>query len=134
MLFYYLYHIQDLCFGLLILSLLVTLCVVYGYSVNAQRSSIDPEKRNYHPGLVLLVFFTWPIVIPVLISLFLVRVLLYAIFTIVFTLLLILLPRDTPNPTRIEAKMAKLGEKLLEANLFLIRVMLRPWVSEPDVI
>jgi|SRR5215210_2406771 len=134
MLFYYLYHLQDLCFGILIISLLITVCAVYSYSVNAQRSQEDPEKRNYRPGLVLLAFFTWPILIPALISIFLVRVLLYAVFMVVFTLFLIILPRDTSEPTWIESKMTKLGDVLLEANLFLIRVLLRPWSNEPETI
>jgi len=134
MLFYYLYHLQDLCFGTLIISLLITVCAVYAYSANARRSQEDPEKRIYHPGLVLVAFFTWPILIPALISLFLVRVLLYAIFMIVFTVFLIILPREAPQPTWVESKMTKLGDALLEANLFLIRVLLRPWASAPETI
>ena len=134
MLFYYLYHLQDLCLGILIISLFITVCVVYAYSANTQRPQENPEKRNYHPGLVFLAFFTWPILIPALISLFLVRVLLYAIFMIVFTLFLIVLPREAPQPTWVESKMTKLGDALLEANLFLIRVLLRPWANAPDAI
>ena len=134
MLFYYVYLVKYLCIGALILSLFVAVCAGYAYSVNAQRSQEDPEKRNYPPGAWILAIFTWPILLPIVISLFLIRVLLYSLFIIVFSVLLLIIPRETPEPTRVESEMTKIGNALLEANTFLIKLMLRPWIIEPEAV
>jgi hypothetical protein len=134
MLFYYLYYVKYLCFGALIVSLLVAACAGYAYSANSHRAADDPEKRNYGPGAFILVFFTWPVLLPILISLFLLRVLLYGIFIVFFILFLFIIPRESPQPTWLESKMTKLGDALLRANSFLIKLMLRPWATEPETI
>jgi hypothetical protein len=134
MLFYYLYYAKYVCIGALIVSLLAAVCAAYAYSINAQRSEGDPEKREYRPGAFLLVFFTWPILLPLLISLFLLRVLFYGFFISVFAVILMFIPRELPEPTGLERKLAKIGDKLLEANAFIIRLMLRPWANEPETL
>lgn len=131
MLFYYLYHLQDFCLGILIISLLVTACAGYAYFVNSQRSADDPEKKKYHPEALLLVLFTWPILLPVIVSLFLLRVLVYSLFVILFAIFLLIIPRETREPTWAESKLLKFGDKLLEANSFLIKLLQRPWATEP---
>jgi hypothetical protein len=134
MLFYYLYHVKYLCIGMLIVSLFATACAAYAYSINLQRLKDDPEKRDYLPGALIFVFFTWPILLPVSISLFLLRALFYGIFMIVFTTFIIILPRETSEPTWLEEKITKIGDALLKANSFLIRLMLGPWADEPKTI
>jgi hypothetical protein len=134
MLFYYLYYAKYVCIGALLISLLVTLCAGYAYSINAQRAQDDPEKRTYSLGAFVLVFFTWPVLLPLLISLFLLRVLLYGIFIMLFIIFLFIIPRESPKATWLEMKMGKIGDALLRANAFLIKLMVRPRAEEPETI
>ena len=131
MLFYYAYYFKYICIGALLVSLLVSVFTMYAYSINSQRTAEDPEKRNYRPTTLVIVFFTWPILLPALLSLFLLRVLFYGIFVIIFITILLLVPRERSEPTLLERKMARIGEALLDANAVLIRLMLRPWADEP---
>ena len=131
MLFYYAYYFKYICIGALLVSLLVSVYTIYAYSINSQRTAEDPEKRNYRPTTLVIVFFTWPILLPALLSLFLLRVLFYGIFVIIFITILLLVPRERSEPTLLERKMARIGEALLDANTVLIRLMLRPWADEP---
>ena len=131
MLFYYAYYFKYICIGALLVSLLVSVFTMYAYSINSQRTAEDPEKRNYRPSALVIVFFTWPILLPALLSLFLLRVLFYGIFVIIFITILLLVPRERSEPTLLERKIARIGEALLDANAVLIRLMLRPWADEP---
>ena len=134
MLFYYLYYVKYVCIGALLVSLVVALCAGYAYSINAQRAEDDPEKRSYSAGAFILVFFTWPILLPLLISLFILRVLLYGIFIMLFIVFLFIMPRESPKATWLEMKMGKTGDALLRANSILIKLMLKPWATEPETI
>ena len=130
MLFYYIYYAKYICWGVLGISFLAASCAGYAYAVNAQRAEDDPDKKDYGPGLVVLAFFTWPVLLPLVISLFLLRVALYSLFIIVFAVFLLILPRQRPEPTWAETRVIKLGNALLKANSFLIKLMLRPWAQE----
>jgi hypothetical protein len=132
MLIYYLSYAKYLCIGMFVISALITLFAAYAYAVNAQRPDDDPEKREFRAGALVLVFFTWPLLIPAIISLFIVRVFFYAFFLIVFGFFLMIIPREAPKLTWVERKMAGLGEALLAANTFLLKLMLRPWTNEPE--
>jgi hypothetical protein len=134
MLFYDLSCIKYLCIGALVVSLFVTVCAVQAYSVNSQRSDDDPEKKAFRPEALIFVFFTWPVLIPAVISLFLLRALLYGLFMVIFAVFLVILPRALPEPTWMETRIAKIGNALLEANSFLIRLLLRPWTNEPGTV
>jgi|SRR5215211_2405232 len=134
MLFYNLYCVKYLCIGMLFVSLFVTACAAQAYSVNSQRSEDDPEKKDFRPGAMIFAFFTWPVLLPVVISLFLLRALLYGIFLIVFSVFLIILPREVSEPTWLELRITKIGDALLEANTFLIKLLLSPWANEPETI
>lgn len=134
MLFYNLYLVKYLCIGMLFISVFVVACAAQAYAVNAQRSKDDPEKKDYRLGALILAVFTWPVLVPAVFSLFLLRALLYGVFIIVFTVLLIVMPRRLSEPTWLELKITKIGEKLLEANTYLINLMLRPWAREPESI
>jgi hypothetical protein len=120
--------------GTLLISLLLSACALHAYSVNSRRSADDPEKKEFRWKALIFVFFTWPIIIPALVSLFLLRALLYGIFLIVFFIFLVVLPRDLPEPTWLETRVTKIGNTLLEANSFLIRLLFRPWTAEPGTI
>lgn len=130
MLLYDLSYLKYLCGGILIFSLLASLCTAYAYSVNSRRSSEDPEKRNYRLGHLFLVFFTWPFLLLGFISLWLLRALLYALSFIFFILYLILSPRELPGPLWIEKMIIKTGDNLLRANSFLLKLVMRPWVNK----
>ena len=131
MLLYHINSIEYLCIGTLIISLLLGVCVVYAYSVNSQRSEDDVEKKNYQPGAIIFTFLTWPLFLIAFISLFLIRALSYGFFFILFTIFLIVLPRETSEPTWLEKAAASIGETLLQANTMLIKLFLRPWANEP---
>lgn len=131
MLFYHIYYVEYLCIGMLIVSLLLGVCVVYAYSVNSQRTEDDVEKKNYELGAIIFSFLTWPLFLIAFISLFLIRALSYGFFLILFTIFLIIMPRETSEPTWLEKTAAKIGETLLEANTMLIKLFLRPWANEP---
>ena len=131
MLFYYVYYFKYICVGALLVSLVVSVFTMYAYSINSQRTAEDPEKRDYRPSVLVIVFFTWPILLPALLSLFLLRVLFYGICVIIFITVLLLIPREASEPTLLERKLARIGEALLDANAVLIRLMLRPWADEP---
>ena len=119
---------------MLFISVFVAACAAQAYAVNSQRSKDDPEKKDFRLGALIFAIFTWPVLVPAIISLFLIRALLYGVFIIVFTVLLIIMPRELPEPTWLELKVTKIGEKLLEANTYLINLMLRPWAKEPETI
>lgn len=124
-------HIRGIGLAILIGSLLVAVCILYAIILNSQRSDADPEKREYRPGAVLLVFFTWPILLPMIVSLFILRTLLYGFFLILFTLCLIIMPRARPRLSWLEKKFARIGEILLQANTALLDLFLRPPADEP---
>ena len=134
MLFYNLYCVKYLCIGMLFISLFVAACAAQAYAVNSQRSEDDPEKKDFRLGALIFAFFTWPLLLPLLISLFLLRALLYGVFIIVFSVFLIIAPRELSEPMWLETQFTKIGDKLLEANTLLIKLLLRPWAKEPETI
>jgi cell division protein FtsW (lipid II flippase) len=115
-------------------SLFIGVCIVYAYSLNAERSDDDPEKKEYHLGGMIFTLFTWPLFLFFFISLFLLRVLFYGIFLILFIASLLLFPRERSEPTGLERTAARIGDALLNANMMLIRLFLRPWAREADTI
>ena len=131
MLLYHIYFVESLCVGMLIVSLLLGVCVVYAYSVNSQRSEDDQEKKNYKLGAIIFTFLTWPLFLIAFISLFLIRALSYGFFFILFTIFLIMIPRETSEPIWLERTAARIGETLLDANTMLIKLFLKPWANEP---
>jgi hypothetical protein len=120
--------------GMLLISVFVIACAAQAYAVNTQRAQDDPEKKDFRLGALILSIFTWPFLVPAYLSIFLLRALLYGVFIIVFTVLLIVVPRQLPEPTWLELKITKLGEKLLDANTYLLNLMLRPWAREAGTI
>ena len=121
-----------LCKGLLWITLLICLCVIYACIVDAQRQDDDPQKRNYQIGAIVLALFTWPFLLIFFISIFLLRVFFYGFFLAVFTIALLFLPRGSYQLSRLEKTAARIGDLLLQANTLLIRIFLRPWSEEPE--
>ena len=134
MLLYHIYYVEYLCIGMFIITLLFGVCAVHAYSVNSQRSEDDPQKKSYQLGALIFTLLTWPIFLIAILSLFLIRAVSYGFFLILFTIFLIIIPRESPEPTWLEKTAASIGETLLEVNALLIRLLLRPWASERETI
>lgn len=134
MLLYHIYYVEYLCIGMFIITLLLGICAVHAYSVNSQRSEDDPQKKSYQLGALIFTLLTWPIFLIAILSLFLIRAVSYGFFLILFTIFLIIIPRESPEPTWLEKTAASIGETLLEVNALLIRLLLRPWASERETI
>lgn len=129
-----LYHLREVCIGALVLLLIILACTGYAYRVNSQRPDDDPEKKDYQPGTVIVTLFTWPFLLAAFISLFLLRALFYSLFLVLFIFVLIFIPERSAEPTWLEKTAAKIGDKLLQANNLLIKLLLRPWAKEPEAI
>ena len=134
MLLYHIYYVECLCIGMLIVTLLLAVCAVHAYSVNSQRSDDGPEKRIYPLGALIFTSLTWPLFLIAFIFLFIIRALSYGFFLILFTIFLIIIPRESSEPTWLEKTAAKIAETLLAANTLLIKLFLRPWADEPETI
>jgi hypothetical protein len=100
-------------------------CAGYAYRVNARRPADDPKKRNFHPAAIFLAPITWPLFALGRFSLLVIKALLYGIFLILFTISLIIL-QDISEPIWLEKMFLKIGNKLLEANTLLTRLLLPP--------
>lgn len=109
------------CKGLLLLMLILFLCAGYAYRVNTLRPADDPKKHNYHLGAVILAPFTWLLFFFASITIFILRVLMYTIFLIVF-LVAFLAVRKPFLLVWLDKIATKVGNKLLEANTFLIKM------------
>lgn len=115
------YYSNQLCIGFLLFELCLFAFARYAYRVNAHRSANDPKKRDFHPGAIFLAPFTWPLFLAAYITIFIIKAILYGVFLILFTIALLVIRK--PFPLKWLDKIATvIGNKLLEANTFLIRV------------
>lgn len=113
---------EGACFvGYLLISLGIYLCAGYVYRVNARRKAEDPEKRDYHPAAVPLSLASWPLLVPMMIILFVLRALAYGVFLVLFTVTLVVIRKPFLLVWLMKAA-TKIGTMLLSANTFLIRV------------
>lgn len=102
------------------ISLLVLGCTSYAYLINARRPNDDPQKRDFHPAAIFLAPFTWPLFLLAFISIFILRALLYGIFLILFAIALVAI-RQSFLLIWLHKMALYIGNKLLEANTFLIK-------------
>lgn len=114
------YHLDFICKGFLWLTLLIFACVVYAYRVNAKRPADDPRKRDFNPAAIFLAPITWPLFLFGSISLFIIKALAYGVFLILFTVALLVFQKS--SLPWLDNTAAWIGDKLLEANTFLIRM------------
>ena len=110
--------------------LTVIACAGYAYYVNSKRPDDDPKKRNYHPVAVILAPITVPLFIFISLSIFIMRVLTYGIFLILFTIALLVI-RKPFLLVWLRKTATNIGSALLEANMLLIKLFLKPWANEP---
>jgi hypothetical protein len=107
------------------INLLITACAAIAYYADSKRPANDPKKKNYHPLAIVFAPITFPILFILFIALLLLRALVYGVFTILFILALILIRK----PFILEAiqKVAvRIGDRLMEANMTLVRFFLSP--------
>jgi hypothetical protein len=130
MLFYY---ANYCCLGFVWLSLLFMALAGYAYRVNAKRAADDPDKKDFPPGAIFLAPITWPMFLLGSITLFIIKALAYGIFLILFTFALLAF-QNSDLPDWVEDSFSRIGNKLLEANKFLIKVAFGDWYENPQPI
>jgi uncharacterized membrane protein len=105
-----------------------TAFAVFAYYVDSKRPDDDPKKKNYHPLAVLLVPITLPLFIVFSVSIFILRVAAYGLFMLFFIFALIFIRK--PFITEGLQKTATgLGDRLMDANTFIVRLFLSPWTD-----
>lgn len=105
-------------------------CAAYAYFINARRLSTDPEKKDFLLAAVFLAPFTF---IPFLVFLILLTILRSLAFGIrlLLAILILVVFRKWFFLVWMHQIATYVGDKLLEANTKLIRLFLRPWITEP---
>ena len=119
-------YINYCCPGLFLLSLIFWAFAGYAYRVNAKRPADDPKKRDFHPGAIVLAPVTWPMLLFGSISLLIIKALVYGAFLILFTAALLAF-RKSFLLIWLDKTATWVGDKLLEANSFLIKIAFGDW-------
>lgn len=114
-------YLPDLWCCVPLLMLILFLCARHAYRVNARRSENDTDKRNFHRVAVFLSPLTWPLFLLAYSTLFLIKVVLYSAFLFVVLIALIAI-RKPFLFTWLDKIAIKVGNGLLEANTFLVKV------------
>jgi Na+/H+ antiporter NhaC len=112
--------------GLILLSLIIWAIAGYAYRANAKRAAEGPDKKDFRLVAVYLAPLTWLPLILLSILFFVVRALLYAIFLILFMFTLMVF-RKPFLLFCLDKTARKVGDKLLKANTFLIRMAFGKW-------
>ena len=102
--------------------IILTLCSIYAYQVNAKRAPDDPEKKNFHPAAPWLA----PIVLPPLllanIVILIVSSLMFSIFLVLFPFALLLF-RKPFLIIWIQKQALKVGNWILKINTGVLQVI-----------
>lgn len=123
-------YVGYCCPGLILLSLIFWALAVYSFRVNAKRAPNDPKKKDFQPAAIFLVPLTWPLLFLVWLSLLLIKALVYGVFLVLFTIALFAY-QDSGMPDWLTEKLTWIGNKLLEANTFLMKVAFGDWKTQP---
>jgi hypothetical protein len=115
-------YLPYTCTGLVIITLILYICAKYAYHVNARRPDDDPQKRDFRTGYIFPALFLWPFFLLAYIAIFALRALLYILFLILFPIILLVL-RKPPQAVWLHKIATSIGDKLLEANTFLIKAL-----------
>jgi hypothetical protein len=105
--------------------IIMMLCAMYAYYIDSKRPADDPKKKHHHPMAILLAPVTFPILLVLSILLFILKVLVYGAFAVLFIFALLLI-RKPFFLEWLKRNAVKIGDLLLEANTFLIRLFVRP--------
>lgn len=120
--------VNRCCNGILVLMSIVTACAMYAYYVDSKRPDDDPKKKNYHPLAILLAPITLPLFIVFYTSIFILRVITYGVFMVLFIAAMLFI-RKPFILEWLKKNAAIIGDLLMEANTFLIRLFLKPWAG-----
>jgi uncharacterized membrane protein len=101
---------------------------MYAYYVDSKRPDDDPKKKNYHPLAILLAPITLPLFIVFYTSIFILRVITYGVFMVLFIAAMLFI-RKPFILEWLKKNAAIIGDLLMEANTFLIRLFLKPWAG-----
>lgn len=111
--------------------LLLFLCARHAYRVNARRSEDDPEKHSFYFGAIWLAPITWPAFLLASVMIFIIRVFVYMFVLVLFTIGLLVV-RKPFLFVWLEKIAAKVGNKLLAANTFLIKTVFGKKIKNPQ--
>ena len=113
-----------------LISLILWAMAGYAYRVNAKLPADDPKKRDFHPAAVFLAPITLPFFFLGMISIFILKAVLYGVFLVLLTLALVVV-RKPIIFVWLDKIAKKVGNILLEANTQLIKLFLNPWIGNP---
>jgi hypothetical protein len=113
------------------LCIIIWVCAGFAYRANAKLPADDSTKKAFRPSAIVLAPFTLPILVIGTLSLFVLRAILYSLFLVVITIFLVVF-RKPKSPTWLEKLVTKIGNILLEANTWLIEIILGPWIRNPQ--
>jgi hypothetical protein len=122
---------MNFCQSYLLLSLILWACAGYAYQVNAKRSADDPKKKDFRPAAIFLAPIMWPLFLLGFLSLFVLKAILYGIFLVMLTIALVAI-RKPFIFVWLDKIAKKVGNMLLEANTWLIKIFLSPWTGNPQ--
>ena len=120
-----------LCNSFVLLTVFMLICAGYAYRVNARLPQDDPKKRDFHIGAVFLAPITWILFLLASITIFILRVVFYILFLILFAIA-VLAFRKPFLFVWLDKIATKIGNKLLEANTFLIKVAFGKPIKNPQ--
>jgi hypothetical protein len=106
--------------GYALISIILILFAGYAYRINSKRTSADPLRKDIHPAAVILTIL-WPVVFSAWIFILILRIALYGISLSLFAIGLVVI-RKPFILIWLGKLITKIGNKLLQANLLLIRV------------
>jgi len=119
------------CRGLVLLLLILILCAGHAYRINARRAQDDPQKLSFHFGAIWLAPITWPLLLLASLMIFIVRIFIYMFLLVIFTIGLLIF-RKPFLFVWLDKIATKIGNKLLEANTFLIKVAFGKPIKNPQ--
>ena len=120
-----------LCNGLFLLMAFMLICASYAYLVNARLAQDDPKKRDFHIGAIFLAPITWILFLLASITIFILRVVFYVLFLSLFTIAVLVI-RKPFLFVWLDKIATRIGNKLLEANTFLIKVVFGKPIKNPQ--
>ena len=126
-----LYRLDWLCNGILLLMAIMTACAIYAYYVDSKRPEDDPNKKHYHPAAIIFAPVTFPLFLIFSISIFILRVVTYGVFMVFFIIALIFI-HDSRVMTTIRNDANFIGNRLMDVNTLLIKILLRPWAGSRE--
>lgn len=118
--------------GILPFIVITVLCAACAYSVNAQRSPDDPQKRKCHPVAIVLAPITLPLFVVFTLLRFVLKVLFFGACLILFPIALIVV-REGFLLRWFNKIATYIGNKLLDANTTLATPFLNAGAARPEI-